>query len=77
MVFNVAKLEQFMDQSWNTSRKSEDQPAKAANTLTYAQRKKMQARYMVSEGNIILKPETLDPAYIVRCSQIGRSSDNL
>eukprot|EP00973_Karenia_brevis_P017935 2464656-Karenia_brevis.AAC.1 len=43
-VFKVAEPEQLMDQSWNTSRvKEESEPAKAANTLTYAQKKKMQS----------------------------------
>eukprot|EP00973_Karenia_brevis_P086455 11988905-Karenia_brevis.AAC.1 len=43
-VFKVAEPEQLMEQSWNTSRVKENESTRTANTLTYAQRKKMQSR---------------------------------
>eukprot|EP00973_Karenia_brevis_P038846 5362655-Karenia_brevis.AAC.1 len=62
-VFKIAEPEQLMEQSWNTSQVKENGPTKAANMLTYAQRKKMQSREKVQEGVVDLRSETLDPAY--------------
>eukprot|EP00973_Karenia_brevis_P006003 817280-Karenia_brevis.AAC.1 len=61
-----------MEQSWNTSQPGKTEPTKAANTLTYAQRKKMQSREKVQDGNVDLQSETLDPAYADKLRQ-GRS----
>eukprot|EP00973_Karenia_brevis_P029618 4085593-Karenia_brevis.AAC.1 len=58
-----------MEQSWNTSRMKEEEPMKTANTLTYAQRKKMQSQEKVQEGRVDLKPETLDPAHADKLRQ--------
>eukprot|EP00973_Karenia_brevis_P066392 9226852-Karenia_brevis.AAC.1 len=58
-----------MEQSWNTSRSVKTEPTKVANTLTYAQRKKMQSREKTQEANVDLKSETLDPAYADKLRQ--------
>eukprot|EP00973_Karenia_brevis_P083309 11554383-Karenia_brevis.AAC.1 len=68
-VFRVAEPEQLMNQPWNGSQTETEEPTKVANTLTYAQRRKMQSREKVQEGNVDLRSETLDPAYADKLRQ--------
>eukprot|EP00973_Karenia_brevis_P057009 7930360-Karenia_brevis.AAC.1 len=58
-----------MELSWNTSQSEGTEPTQAANTLTYAQRKKMQSQEKVQEVRVDLKSETLDPAYADKLRQ--------
>eukprot|EP00973_Karenia_brevis_P091958 12410060-Karenia_brevis.AAC.1 len=67
-VFKVAEPERLMEQSWNENQ-SKENGSKVSNTLTYAQRKKMQSREKVREGQVDLKSETLDPAYADKLRQ--------
>eukprot|EP00973_Karenia_brevis_P068975 9588090-Karenia_brevis.AAC.1 len=69
LVFKVAEPEQLMEQSCNRDQSVGTGSTKAANTLTYQQRKKMQSREKVQGGDVNLKSETLDPAYADNLSQ--------
>eukprot|EP00973_Karenia_brevis_P004648 637206-Karenia_brevis.AAC.1 len=58
-----------MERSWNMNQSEKAESTKVANTLTYAQRKKMQSREKVQEGKVNQKSETLDPAYADKLRQ--------